>query len=371
MTERSRAPVEWASFHAASRASPLPQKRGAVRGSGEFSHTDRAPFVVRPSSCGSGLWPRCGPCMPRASFHAASRASPLPQKRGAVRGSGEFSHTDRAPFAVRASSCGSGLWPRCGSCMPRALFHAASRASPLPQKRGAVRGSGEFSHTDRAPFAVGRLLVGAASGAMRPMHAAGFVPRCIAGKPAPTKAGAAVRGSGEFSHTDRAPFAVWATSCGSGLWPRCGSCMPRASFHAASRASPLPQKRAPFVVRATSCGSGLWPRCGPCMPRASFHAASRASPLPQKRGAVRGSGEFSHTDRAPFAVRASSCGSGLWPRCGSCMPRASFHAASRASPLPQKRGAVRGSGEFSHTDRAPFVVRASSCRGLCSRRRVR
>ncbi len=292
-----------------------------------------------------------------------------------------ISHENQAPFVSVASFCGSGLWPRCGVCRPRASFEAASRASPLPPNPGSARVCRE-------------LLWERPLAAIRRMPAAGFVRELIAGKPAPTKprlrsclsrvfvgaasgrdtahAGRRLRSRADRgqarSHQTPAPFVFVTSFCGSGLWPRCGVCRPQASFGAASRASPLPRK--PGSVRV--CRELLWewplaamrrmPAAGfvrgciagkpaptktrlrSCLSRVLVGAASGRDAAHAGRGLRsklhRGQAR-SHENQAPFVFVASFCGSGLWPRCGACRPRAVFEAESRASPLPRKSGSVR------------------------------
>ncbi len=271
--------------------------------------------------------------MPQALFEAASRASPLPRKPGSARVCRELlwerplaairlmpaagfvrgciagkpaSRKPAAPFAIGASFCGSGLWPRCGACGPQASFEAVSRASPLPGNprlrsrsgrafvgaasgRDAARagrrlrsrlyhGQARFQETRGSVRDRGELLWERPLAAIRRMRAAGFVRGCIAGKPAPTK-------------------------------PRLRSCLSRAVVGAASGRD------------AARAGRGL---------RSKLY-----------RGQAR-----SHQTPPPLVFVASWCGSGLWPRCGACGPQASFEAASRASPLPPNPGSVRDRGEL-------------------------
>ncbi len=128
-----------------------------------------APLGAWASFCGSGLWPRCGVCRPRASFGggvASCARSYDPPALVAVRA---CSWTTPTPFVVRARSwatpaplvalgslCGSGLWPRCGLCRPRASFGdgiVSCARSYDPPALVAVRAC---SWTTPTPFVVGR-----------------------------------------------------------------------------------------------------------------------------------------------------------------------------------------------------------------------
>ncbi len=169
--------------------------RGCNRGQAR-SHETFAPFPVWPSFCGSGLWPRCGLCRPRASFGGAIAGKPAPTKPSLRSRSGRA--FVGAASGRDAGYAGRGLRSR-----------VQSRASPLPRNLRSVPGLAELLRE-------------------RPMPAAGFVRGCNRGQ--------------ARSHETFAPFPVWPSFCGSGLWPRCGICTPQASFQAAIAGKPAPTK---------------------------------------------------------------------------------------------------------------------------------